>query len=282
MIPAHIRTIIFDLDGTLYEDVRVYERYVRELSAFVPSSERDGFLSAWELAREGRGPARVGMGYDGDRDLLFRWSEGSITSYVDWSGNHLPVPDPQPRTESAPEKTPVEVPFFGTGRVSIGDWWALPSALARHFGVSVEGRQRAFMATREAMQDDLRLKEEPWLRHLLQDLRGNNMTLIAMSNSPSDSVIDVLEWLGIAECFDEVIPSAVKPRGLITFLEGTCAEDILSVGDNYVNEIEPVLKAGGSALYIDRHHTGLGSAHPHCYRIESRDAMREWLVHGAP
>ncbi len=134
------------------------------------------------------------------------------------------------------------------------------------------------MATRDWMRDSLAMQAEPWLRDLLAHLEASGMRLIAMSNSPSPSVEDVLERLGITRYFSLIMPSSAKPLGLSQFVAASDRpESILSVGDNYVNDIEPVLQAGAWALYIDRHATGLGSGYRSCVRVPSREAGADWL-----
>jgi FMN phosphatase YigB (HAD superfamily) len=95
-----------------------------------------------------------------------------------------------------------------------------------------------------------------------------------MSNSPTEDVEDVLARLGIRDRFDLVMPAAAKPRGLAGLLDGLgSAERILCIGDNYVNDIEPALRAGGAALYIDRYESNLGTDSTACTRLPSIDAV---------
>jgi FMN phosphatase YigB (HAD superfamily) len=69
-----------------------------------------------------------------------------------------------------------------------------------------------------------------------------------------------------------------KPVGLKNWFSDIDGPDlVLSVGDNYVNDIEPALKAGAEALYIDRHTTDLGSEYDACYRVSSIGSAMAWL-----
>jgi putative hydrolase of the HAD superfamily len=280
-------TIIFDLDGTLYEDERVYDRYAEELARYLEPERQAPYLADWEQAKQGRGVARIGLGYDEKRDRLFRFAGNRILCFVDWQGKTEPVPDRGASTpdtggaaEAPEERPPIEVPLFGLGRFNIGDWWGLPDALAAHYGVAPEDRAAAFLATRDYVSGDaFHLQPEPWLHDTLQTLRAAGIRLVAMSNSPAPTVEDVLAQLGIRQYFSPVIPSADKPYGLTRFLEEAGAPDrVLSIGDNYVNDIEPALRAGSPALYIDRHRTGLGTDSPLCHRVESLQAVPRWLA----
>ncbi len=46
-------------------------------------------------------------------------------------------------------------------------------------------------------------------------------------------------------------------------------ERVLSIGDNFVNDIEPALEAGEYALYIDRYATSMGEDQARCVRVPS-------------
>lgn len=274
-----VSTVLFDLDGTLYEEPAVYDRYAEELGSFLPTGTRGLYLAHWQRAKRGIDVARVGMGYDTDRDCLFRYAGGHIVSRIDWQGVETPV---QSTAEEAPERPvgpPVEVPFFGHNRRNIGDLWAMADVLAMHYGVPRQNRSEAFMATRAFMAtDQFHLHLAPGMEACLSDLVGRGIRLAAMSNSPIDSVHDVFDELGIREYFSMIVGDSGKPVGLTEWLSGvTEARVVLSVGDNYVNDIEPALKAGARALYIDRHGTDLGSEYDTCVHVASIDAAIAWL-----
>lgn len=270
-----IQTIIFDLDGTLYEDERVYDRYAEELARFLAAPERGRFLGEWGAIKEGQAPARIGLGYDLAADRLFRHARGRIVSYFDWTGEHEEAAD---RADVGPVYGPDAL--FGGDRFNLGDRWGLLGSLAARYGVTTQQRDTAFLATRDFMgTPEGRLREERGLRPVLEALRRSGQRLIAMSNSPAATVDDVFGQLGVRDCIDLIISDAHKPRGLQEYLERqTEPESTLSVGDNYVNDIEPALEAGGWALYIDRHETGLGADWDRCERVPSIAAAHEWLL----
>lgn len=276
---TEISAVLFDLDGTLYEDPAVYDRYAQELGAFLPADTRLRYLEQWDRAKAGRDAARVGMGYDAERDLLFRYAGDRIVSLVDWQGEETPVRSAAEEHAERPVGPPVEVPIFGHNRRNIGDLWAMADVLAMHHGVPRENRSAAFRATRAFMAtDEFQLHLRPGMRPCLSALLSGGMTLATMSNSPIESVYDVFDELGIREYFSVIVGDSGKPVGLSEWLSGVSAPGaVLSVGDNYVNDIEPALKAGAQALYIDRHATGLGSEYDACYFVPSIDAAIDWL-----
>lgn len=270
---SHVEIVLFDLDGTLYEDVDIYDRYADHLADFIAPDQRDQFLAEWQAAKEGRSRARIGLGYDLHSDRLYEHQGGRITRVVPWEGEDEPLPAHLRQGD-----------IFGDGRLNIGDWWGLPNALAAHFGVSHADRERAFLATRDHMsQPDYVLHPEPGLIETLDLLRARGYRIMAMSNSPVSSVDDVFDRLGIRDHFDLIIADARKPAGLERYL-GETREPAryFSVGDNYVNDIAPALAAGACALYIDRHDTGMGAGESRLFRVPSTPAMPGWLAAHLP
>lgn len=280
MRPA-LETFIWDLDGTLYEDERVYDQYAQELSSFLSRNIRARYLSDWAAAKAGHGVARIGLGYDETLDRLFRFAGDRILGFIDWAGRieGQPKHNQTAPEHAAPSAPAIEAPIFGLDRFSIGDLWQLPSALAAHYGVSRDQRSRAFAAVRAYMSGETyQPQPEPRLRELLATLAQAGKLLVAMTNSPAATTYDVLERLGLRDCFALVFPSSQKPAGLTDFLNGDSARgDVLSVGDNFVNDIEPALTFGSHALYIDRYQTGLGSDLPSCYHVRSIRAAIDWV-----
>jgi FMN phosphatase YigB (HAD superfamily) len=163
--------------------------------------------------------------------------------------------------------------------LNIGDFWGLADALAAHYGLQRAQRAAAFMATRAYMDGpEFPMAPAPGLVDALQHLCGRGIALVAMTNSPPDTTRAILHKLGIWDLFAQVQTMARKPDGMRMFLaEQADPARVLSVGDNFINEIEPALQAGGAALYIDRFATGLGEGQPRCARVGSIPEMADWL-----
>jgi FMN phosphatase YigB (HAD superfamily) len=98
---------------------------------------------------------------------------------------------------------------------------------------------------------------EPLVR-ALGELRGAARVVLA-TNSPRPGLAELIDRMGVAEAFDEVLPGADKPDGLRRILQRELGSDLrerpwrlFSLGDHYYNEIAPAVEIGGAAGYIDR------------------------------
>jgi FMN phosphatase YigB (HAD superfamily) len=97
----------------------------------------------------------------------------------------------------------------------------------------------------------------PALVEVFEKLRGDGQVRIVLAtNSPAEGLAPLLDRLGVAALFDEILPGAAKPAGLRRWiaaqLAGRPAGELFSLGDHYFNEIEPAMAVGGCAGYIDR------------------------------
>jgi phosphoglycolate phosphatase-like HAD superfamily hydrolase len=78
-----------------------------------------------------------------------------------------------------------------------------------------------------------------------------------MTNAPPTGIRESLDVLGLAEAFDEVCTGARKPSGFAdlipALLRGAPPPTLMSVGDVWVNDIEPPLAAGCATALVARH-----------------------------
>lgn len=276
-------TIIFDLDGTLYEDAAIFDIYAQQMSSFLPAERRERFLADWNEAKAGRGVAAIGLGYDRTTDRLFHFADNRITAWLDWEGSIAPALTENVAALEHGDDIEADVSaasIFTEGRFNIGDMWWLPAALAAHHGLTRDQQEQAFLATRAIMaSDSYRVAPVPGVKETLTALQQGGMHLVALTNSPHETTTDVLRQVGLAGMFADVRPSAAKPGGLTRFLGETDApRPLLSAGDNYVNDIVPALRAGESGLFIDRFDLGLGSDSSRCARVPSVEGMLDWLT----
>jgi len=151
------------------------------------------------------------------------------------------------------------------GWTYLGDGWTVVHYLTRGFGIPREAYIDAFHASRYAMsRGELSFVPSPLWRPTFDRLRAGGVYLVMQTNSSEDSGLPTLEYLGIADRFDEYIYSAGKPAGMdVVFRRlqeerGIAAERILSVGDHPWNDIDSARNLGGRTLLISPF-TGLRS-----------------------
>ena len=247
-----LTTIIFDLDGTLYEDQHHFAYYARQLSQMLPSASRDAFIRDYRAASQGRHPVQIGRVYDTGKDLVLVQIDNNLQEVYAWNGQTLPVDEHY----SGP------VAIDQARYISIGDPWWIPQSIARHYGLSPVDCTRAFLQTREYMiSPAFEMNPVPGFRETLLELK-TNLNLVLLTNSPQADSAIILQKLGLDDVFDHMIFDGKKPRHTRRHFEEIRATfdteivNMLSVGDNYVNEIIPAWELGMPALFIDCHHTG--------------------------
>ena len=115
---------------------------------------------------------------------------------------------------------------------------------------------------------------------LLKDVHSLCTTALA-SNSPEEYVKGYLDKLDLEKHFDYVRFSAKKPEGLIDLVfsisMGTDPGDlkVLSVGDHYVNDIQPALRMKWDTAFINPFHLdSRGST----VSGQSISDLSEWIV----
>ncbi|MFC3523137.1 hypothetical protein ACFOLK_00405 [Marinococcus halophilus] len=60
--------LIFDLDGTLYEDTEHFDYYAERLGAFIPEKERTTFFTEYDAVQKGERALQIGTAYDAEKD----------------------------------------------------------------------------------------------------------------------------------------------------------------------------------------------------------------------
>lgn len=173
----------------------------------------------------------------------------------------------------------------GAGGIDAADGWEAAVLLAggergasRAYGEAF-ARTRAFMLT-EACE----LEVPDGVRELLDGVAGTARRVL-VSNTPSYGVLPLLDRLDASGLFDEIVCDSAKPfrfdsrlRALADTLGLPC-EAVLSIGDHFVNDIEPALAAGCSTAYVDSFDVGpRGRADLEGARFEELvEPIEQWL-----
>ncbi|ADU93917.1 HAD family hydrolase [Geobacillus sp. Y412MC52] len=247
---ADIKAIVFDLDGTLYEETEHFDYYAEQVAKRLREADRRRFWDDYRAVLADCHPLRIGSMYDAKEDLIVWLEEGEVREVFRWSGEPLTK-----REIETVYTKPVAVDldrFF-----SIGDLWWVPSSIGRHYGLTNEDTYAAFLETREWMMGpEFKMNGAPRLAETLAELR-EKAVLVLMTNSPESDSEAILRKLGLADAFDHKIFRAAKPMKTAAHLEairarfGVDYRQMLCVGDNIGNDIAPARRLGCRTMLID-------------------------------
>lgn len=251
-----IRVIVYDLDGTVYDDNRHFELYAREIQSHLPPEQHDAFWADYAAVVAGHHPAlRIGTFYDVDRDLVLYTRAGKVLRAVHWGGSEAPTPV---RDQLYPDTVIVDHDRI----MNVGDLWWVPSAISAHYGGKAENHALAFLKIREIMSDpSFQVRPIPGFKETVEQLKGKVVQVLA-TNSPQPDSEAILGKVGLTGLFDRHYFRSNKPGGLKAIFEelahsyGVPMSAILSVGDNLVNEIAPAMAMGCKTVFIDPHALG--------------------------
>jgi FMN phosphatase YigB (HAD superfamily) len=170
------------------------------------------------------------------------------------------------------------------------DGYAAAQLLARRRGLGPEDMESAYQASRRALAvaGDIETSAPAGLAAFLEGL-PRSVRRVLVTNAPADGIAAQLEHLGIAGGIDEIVPSARKPAGMAPILARLLAEQgledspqsLLSVGDIWVNDLEPASALGARTALIDRHGSGTGTPDLRARTFpELYPAIGEWAREG--
>ncbi|WP_408009605.1 HAD family hydrolase [Pseudalkalibacillus sp. A8] len=244
------KLIIFDLDGTLYEDTDHFDYYASLLKEKVAIDDQERFMKNYEDMKKGDHPITIGKAYDVERDAILTLDPLTlkVTHVQKWDGSEWDSEDVK--------NTYRELTFDFEKMIAIGDGWWLPYSAARHYGVSIEETYHCYTKTKEFMvTDEFQLTMTPGLKEGLHKLK-EEAEIVLVTNSEKDDVERLLNELELGDLFPEIVPLAQKPvQTKKIFLDlmkkyGVKADETVSIGDNLINEIAPALLLGLKTIYI--------------------------------
>lgn len=152
----------------------------------------------------------------------------------------------------------------GSGEDGYADGYQAVADLAGPY-VSAETLSEAYLASRRALESGaVEVHAPDGLAQLLSALRPR-VTVLVVTNAPDIGLASALDRLGLADHVDDVIASADKParseRMLAALVRRDAAPTLMSVGDVWVNDIEPALEFGCATAFIDHRGTDPRPAH---------------------
>lgn len=234
-----LKTIIFDLDGTIYQNTTFHRDYIHYLV-------QDSKWTPWEAPLISFADQVLA----GDRLFMNRFY-------------HI---------EQANPSTPEE--FFSLleqrlhpclayaealkrhDLLYLGDAWALVTFIGESLGLLAgERRDSVYRMTRKRMEERGMGGSEA-LKTAIQEL-VHYYDVILMSNSYEETALELLKQLGYDQVFPTIISSANKPFDFIKKLDEfnpsilEHPEGVLSIGDHAYNDLMPIRERGGLTVWLN-------------------------------
>lgn len=261
MTNSRIKTIVFDLDGTLYEETEHFDYLASRIENKLPYEIKADFSREYRLAANFEHPLQIGRVYDVENDLILVQENEFVKEAYHWDGQPL-------SKDSLKQLYPHKISYNHHSMLSIGDLWWVPISIATHYGLDGSISQQAFLETRDfMMSDQFNMEPISGLKELLLELQ-NHIHLALLTNSPQPDSEAILKKLGLDQIFHKKIFNGKKPTATHDWFEEMKREfqsdyfEILSIGDNEINDIKPASKLGCKTIYIDTHDLGTStSAH---------------------
>lgn len=252
MTDTNIKAIVFDLDGTLYEETAHFVFLANRIERKLPVDKRNDFRRDYSLAVDFKHPLQIGRVYDVDNDLILVQQNEHVTHAYKWDGEPL-------SKEKIAQLYPQKITYNHHNMLNVGDLWWVPMSIAAHYGLEVALTNQAFLETRDyMMSDQFKMEPIPGLKELLQSIQ-EQIQLALLTNSPEPDSEVLLQKLGIQHLFHKKIFNGKKPIATKKWFESISKEfnadysEILSIGDNELNDIRPVSALGCKTIYIDTH-----------------------------
>ncbi|MCM3669693.1 HAD hydrolase-like protein [Mesobacillus maritimus] len=259
-----IKAIIFDMDGTLYQEDTFLGRYLTYLLEDSCSErEIESVIKAAYKILNGEHFVSLDHFYDLNRNHFCTHKDLVPDHAFSWEGQRLQ----QNNTEYSDL-------FY------VGDPWSIALVFAKKYGVSVEVGMNAFKRVRaEMLTPEFAIPRDERLIQALKHLDVD--TKILITNSPFESGEVFLEYLDVLPYFNQTIYDGKKPKGIETIMndlieKGYQPEEILSIGDNPFNDLHPARKRGARTVLISDYHRA--DSTPWDYQVRNIDELASFLL----
>lgn len=237
-----IKAVIFDLDGTLYQDdIVCYDliRYYTEGTPYEPLTEE--IIAYVKRILKGQGPFKCGsFAVKGEAE-----GPASLESLFDF-----------PLYRGLPE--PGAERYFDRSVYSyIGDSWTLAMFLGHRLGFYGEDFwARFYRARQQLLGGPGKAVRDRSITDMLDQLRRSGVLLLLYTNSTHQNSNALLKSLELIDKFDELVHSAGKPGSLTDRIEllkkndSLNDEEILLVGDQGYGDLYPGYCLGTKTLLV--------------------------------
>ncbi|WP_052158649.1 HAD family hydrolase [Halobacillus sp. BBL2006] len=266
------RALIFDLDGTLYEDTDHFLHYAELLKQKAIIEKRTMFKKDYQAIMRDNHPLAIGKVYDQKRDVIITVDPftNQATQVEEWSGESW-------SDHEVDVVYPGCLTYDFESLIAIGDGWWLPYSVAMHYGVATREARKCYTATKNFMSSNqFQLTKTRGLKESLHNWKADKV-LILVTNSEAYDVERILKILELEGIFHRIVHSAEKPiRTKAIFQEmleayGLEPEGIVSIGDNFMNEIAPALEMDMKAIFI--HKNVASVSHSNLIEVKSLEEL---------
>lgn len=229
---SDLQFILFDLDGTVYQDPYVHRYYIPLLV------ENTEFLP-WTAA-------------------LCQFCDKVLAGEaLEFNAFYLPGTDharsPEEFFRNLQE---MQRPGAEPGTINLGDAWALVDLIGSSLGLNANGRgEELYLKTRAKMLAKAQ-PAHPRFREVLEQL-GQKYITILMSNSGQEVAEEYLRIIGLEGAFGRSVFSARKPHGLLDALNAVderalrAPDKLLSIGDFYYNDLALPSGLGAKTIWMN-------------------------------
>ncbi|HSH24202.1 MAG TPA: HAD family hydrolase [Massilibacterium sp.] len=250
-----IDVFVFDLDGTLYDDKHHFIYLKNELKKRIVPSLDESFEADFQKILNNQHHLKVGTVYDTEHQWIIYYKNHQATAVYDWDGNEIEEKEwNELYTQTFPIKTKSLFP--------IGDFWELLGVAAFHYEIQIDTFLDAFFSTRRYMMSDhYQMKPIEQIQPTFKQL-SQFKKMVLMTNSSEDDGRQLLKKIGIHDYFHHYIFNAKKPKNTKEHLTSIQQmfdvpyERILSIGDNFKNEIIPAKQLNCKTICIDPYQIG--------------------------
>jgi len=234
----NIKTVVFDLDGTIYQNLSFHPDYIHFLLEGSGKEEwKDALVEYVEKI------------YKGQR-LKFN------SFYCIKPLEYISLEEYFEKLETAVLDISFEEAFERKDVMYLGDAWAVLIIIGATMGLLDNGRNDiVFKKTREKMSAD-GMEGNMRLKNAIIEL-GKHYKTVLLSNSYAETAEDFLRQLGFTGVFRQAVYSARKPWGLVENLSKQCPEvldepeTVLSIGDHAFNDLMPMQRIGCKTLWVN-------------------------------
>ncbi|NHN34099.1 HAD family hydrolase [Paenibacillus sp. S3N08] len=270
---SKIKVIIFDMDGTLYQEDTFVERYISYL--LEGSVSKQQIEAATVEARkiiEGNHPIKLGHFYHKTDDVALVPSNGAFNQALTALGLALDEQKFREQYES--------LSLHDSNLIYMGDPWGVVAAIRHKYKIPEDKMNYAFERIREEMILEPYLFAYPIeMLQAIQQLDAVEKKIL-MTNTYEKSGIAFLEYMQILHLFDEIYCGAEKPLGIKKYVEtlleqGYEPHEILSIGDNPWNDLYPVKQIGGRTCFISPYPSG--DNHLWDLRLHALDELKQLM-----